>query len=146
MKYLSSKKASLTALGLATLLWTMPASAQVSKTRCEIPFQFVAGSQVLPAGQYEVTTDQFARILLRHTRESAVHTVGLTSTYQARPPQNLSAGKLRFSQYGGTLFLTAIWAPGQEDGRTIAPSRRLTEAISTGAANPVNITLETHLK
>ena len=46
------------ALGVAALLWVVPAGAQVSTMRIQIPFTFTAGSEVLPAGWYSVTVDQ----------------------------------------------------------------------------------------
>ena len=53
MKSIHSRKAGLAAFAVAALLYAAPVSAQTHLMRVNIPFQFAAGNQVLPAGEYE---------------------------------------------------------------------------------------------
>jgi len=134
MKNLNSLKAGLAALAVAALLWSAPANAQTHVARIDIPFPFVAGNEMLPAGQYEVVLDEFAHMLLRNPTETTIHFVALSGSYEKRSSANLTPATLRFHRYSGTMFLTAAWAPGHEDGRTVRRSGRLAEAIRASLA------------
>ena len=127
MKTLNSLKAGLAALAVTALFGAAPATAQ-PYPRFDIPFHFAAGNELLPAGQYEVVVDHFARIQLRKTTETTAHFVALSAKSKGRSP-NYSQATLRFDGYDGTLFLTAAWARGQADGRIVQPSGRLSEAM-----------------
>jgi len=129
MMHSSSKKAGLTALAVATLLWAVPASAEPVRTYAQIPFEFMAGSDVMPAGQYEVTVDDFSRVVLRNTTESKMHYIPLSIHFVTRTSADLTAGKLRFEQHDGTMYLTVAWAPGHEDGRAVSGSQRMFKAM-----------------
>ena len=148
MKNLSWKKASLMVAGMAALLWATPANAQVKTMRLDIPFQFVAGDQVMPSGIYEFRLDQFARIVIWPTAENKVYLVRLTSEYLTRPGNDQERGKIQFAKYGDTLFLNAAWGPGSSDARVLAPSKRLLEAKNVmGKGGSVErVTLDSNLK
>ena len=50
-------------IGAAVFALAASAGAQTSILRMEIPFQFIAGDQVMPAGQYVVRIDEgFRRV------------------------------------------------------------------------------------
>ena len=146
MKY--SRKATLTVLAAAALFCAAPMRAQRASTRFEIPFAFVAGSEMYPAGVYEFTYDPFARILVRAITESTTHVVPLAAKYESRPMASIEKSRLRFQQYGGTMFLTVVWAAGHEDGRAVAVSPRLIEARNTTAdpSKPGTVALESDQK
>lgn len=127
MKTLNCMKAGLAALAVTALFGAAPATAQ-PYPRFDIPFQFAAGNELLPAGQYEVVVDHVARIQLRNTTETTVHCVALSAKSKTRSPKH-SQATLRFDGYDGTMFLTAAWARGQADGRIVQPSGRLAEAM-----------------
>ena len=117
---------------MAALLWVVPAGAQVSTMRMEIPFTFVAGDQVLPAGLYVVTVDQnFHHCRFDNLSDSSLRVVRLAGATDSRPLTKVAKGTLRFTRYGGQHFLSAVWRPGQEDGNRVVASKRLLEAAKS---------------
>ena len=110
MKHLNLKNASLAAA--AALLWVLPVDAQSHSARFDIPFQFVAGNLILPAGRYEITFDQFARLVVRNCGEQKVNVVALAANYETRKLSGVNLATLRFAQYGRTMLLTTAWKPG----------------------------------
>lgn len=148
MKDLSFMRVGLAALAATALLWAVPAKAQTHVARFTIPFQFGAGNDVYPAGQYEVVLDQFARILLRNSNGTGAHFVALYGKYARRSSPNLSPATLRFERYDGAMYLTAAWAPGYEDGRTVRPSGKLAEAMraSRGGNGSAIVTLDASVR
>jgi hypothetical protein len=120
-------------LGLAALSLGITASAQTKTMRFDVPFQFVAGNESLPAGQYDVTVDEFSRMVIRPASGMGVHLVPLTSTYLTRAVDVIGDGRLLFTKYGDNLFLTAAWRPGYSDARMVTKSKRLQEAAKNNA-------------
>ena len=132
------------ALGVAALLWAVPAGAQVARMRMEIPFTFVAGDRVLPAGAYWVTVDQdFHRCRLDGLSNSTIQLIRLLPASDRRSLTNAVQGTLRFTRYGGQHFLSNVWRPGQEEGSRVVNSKRLLEAakLSGGDAGPTVTTV-----
>ncbi len=134
------------ALGVAALLWVAPAGAQVSRMRMDIPFTFVAGDQVLPAGAYWVTVDQdFLRCRLDSVSNSTVQLIGLSVATDRRPQMKADLGTLRFTRYGGQYFLSNVWRPGRDVGNRVVASKRLLEAaeskVNGGDASPTVTTV-----
>jgi hypothetical protein len=141
-------KAMFAALGAASLLFVAPAGAQVSTMRMEIPFAFVAGDQVLPAGQYVVTVDQdFNRCLFVNQSDTTAQMIRLLSATKSRPLGKTALGTLQFTRYGGQHFLSAVWRPGHEGGNQVVASKRLLEAakskVNGGDGGPTVTTLTT---
>lgn len=130
MKSIHSRKAGLAAFAVAALLYAAPVSAQTHLMRVNIPFQFAAGNEVLPAGEYEVVLDPFARILLRNSAQTSF--IALSAKSERGSGSNLSPGALWFDRYADTLFLIAAWTPGHEEGKTVRPSGRLAESMRAG--------------
>jgi hypothetical protein len=129
------------ALSAAALLWVAPAGAQDSRMRMEIPFTFVAGGHVLPAGHYWVTVDQdFGRCLFAGQADSTAQMIRLSPVTDNRPLAKAEQGTLRFTRYGGQHFLSNVWRPGQRYGNRVVASRRLLEAakskVSDGGGSP----------
>jgi hypothetical protein len=113
MKNLISKTTVRIALGLVVLLSVTTASAE-TVGRFQIPFQFLMGDKVLPAGDYKVKIDTAnMRIQLASWEDSA--SVNLT----ANTPHRVAAdtGKLVFHKYGRVLVLREMWRSG------LVPSR-----------------------
>ncbi len=148
MKDVSFMKAGLAALAVTVLLSAAPANAQTQVTRIDIPFVFGAGNEMLPAGQYEMVLDRFPRILLRNTTGKTFHSIALSAVWGKRSSADVSPATLRFERYAGTMFLTAAWAPGQEDGRTVLPSGRQAEAMraSLNESHPAPVMIDASLK
>lgn len=140
MRYLNFKNITLAAVAAAALLWTAPAQAQEHRVRFEIPFPFVAANQVLPAGSYEVTLDNFSRVIFQSTADATVHAIPLSRRSESRASDR-SGALLRFQRLSGTMFLTNAWNPGREDGRAVVPSTRMLEAMRTAPAGAASDTV-----
>ena len=70
MRNLTPGNAVFFALSIAALFRATPAQAQSSYSmRMDVPFQFVAGNQVLPAGPYSFTVDSAFHILKIQARK-----------------------------------------------------------------------------
>ena len=131
------------ALGAAALLWAAPASAQVSRMRMDIPFTFVAGDRILPAGNYWVTVDQdFLRLRFDSMSDRIVGMIRLAAATDSRPGTKAAQGTLRFTRYGGQHFLSAVWRPGQEEGNRVVTSKRLLEAARSNAGGGAPVVTE----
>jgi hypothetical protein len=115
---------------LIVLLQAVPhVPAQSVRLEANIPFEFVAGSAPLPAGQYHIEPmgSHVVRIWSADSRSSAFfQTIGVQT-------RNLNEnGKLVFNRYGNTYLLSQIWSPGSHSGRELMKSRlerRLAEGI-----------------
>ena len=131
----------LVGFGLAALLLAVPASAQISTMQYKIPFAFVAGNQVLPAGTYQVTLDTNFYLCRFHSMDEAItHTVRVLPGATDRPWQESRNATLKFLRYGGTLYLSGVWNRGAVAGHETIVSRRVIELARTGApAEPLSI-------
>jgi len=101
----------LVSLVLGALTLGSPVQAQnVERTiKANIPFDFVVGSKVFPAGRYSVVLIKPALLELRDSEGRALIDV-LTHSVQASALA--SRPKLRFDSEGGQHVLTQVW---QED-------------------------------
>ncbi len=89
--------------------------AQSIDTRATIPFDFHAGQQLMPAGEYVIHA-QGSAVLLRGADGRSPGTIFLTNrTTSGDPPD----ARLDFQRYGSEYFLRAIWSPITRDGRQV---------------------------
>jgi hypothetical protein len=136
MKNLISKTTVRIALGLVVLLSVTTASAE-TVGRFQIPFQFLMGDKVLPAGDYKVTIDAASmRIQLASWDGSA--SVNLT----ANTPHRVAAdtGKLVFQKYGRVLVLREMWRSGANYGHELTTSKAEREiARQAGASSTLEV-------
>ena len=108
-------------LGLGLLFAVSGVQAQQNGVRANIPFDFVVGNQVLPAGEYVVAALGSANqaIVIRSTdRKNAIMSV-TSSCSTARPSTQT---KLVFHTLGGRYFLSQIWTQGYDQGRQLRQS------------------------
>lgn len=132
MRTLTSGKAVFFALSIAALFRAAPAQAQSTfSMRMDVPFQFVAGNQVLPAGQYKFTVDSAFHVLRIQSRKGT-SLVPLLSVSDRRSRSNLEKGMLRFDNTNGVQVLNGVWQPGSEEGAQTVPSK---QAIAAALAN-----------
>jgi hypothetical protein len=103
------KKLSLGLLLIAFFLVTAPLFAQSSITQANVPFDFVVGKQVFPAGQYTVEFPSADGLMVIH---GAKGQTGRALTFRSSTPANLEEGKWVFVQYGETYFLSEVAMPG----------------------------------
>ena len=103
-------KASVSAVALAvcfTAFAALPARAQApDEAHVRVPFSFIVGNQVLPAGHYSVTAEEDMPSVLFFRSADGLHTAIVdtewgTSRVTATPT-------LRFALYGTTHFLTGV--------------------------------------
>ncbi len=118
------KKQTLTVLAMASLfvmLAVVPVSAGSFKLRADIPFDFMAGNETLPAGTYTVThpDGQHGVLLIRSWEEGAAFV--LTNALEANGTQDET--KLIFNRYGDRYFLTQLWTGGEIGGHELPKSR-----------------------
>lgn len=141
---LSVAGTTLITLGVAAFLCSTPARAQVTTMHVDIPFAFVAGNQVLPAGSYRVTVDQdFRRLRFDAKADVNTYLARLSTATDSRPSEKIERGTLRFACYDGQYFLINVWRPGQEEGNRVQASKRLLEAATRGNVMPTTVSVAT---
>ena len=90
--------------------------------RADIPFGFMVGSAVFPAGVYSVARvgSDASALVLRSSdgRKSAAFLTFGTSSLEAREKASLV-----FNRYGDQYFLKEVWSVGDRTGRQLFPSR-----------------------
>lgn len=137
MKKQNTFKAALAVLAFGTVVASVPVmAADRTMARFDIPFEFVVGNDVLPAGHYEVSLVPDTRVMVRDISEAKSHVVGLSLDRQTRPYVHAEKSQLRFHRYGNTMYLTAVWGAGHLDARMVKPGKSMMEAQKTdvGAA------------
>lgn len=91
---------------LAILLAT-PLSAQSIRLQAYVPFEFTAGSTMLPAGEYSVDALKDTLVLRQIKPETnAGVIIGAIRSYQL--PTGTAVGTLIFQRYGNTSFLSGV--------------------------------------
>ena len=106
----------LVTLSLVTAV--VSAHAQGSQTEyADIPFDFKAGDQELPAGRYQVTKVSNGEAVTVRSLENSVSVVKLTNHLQQLNPAKTS--KLVFNHYGNQYFLSEVWIAGRTQGQQI---------------------------
>ena len=102
------------ASGLATV-----SEAQSLNLRVTIPFEFRAGKQVMPAGEY--TLQDHGPWLILRQQDTGRSSGFLISNGVVRSNENRSAS-VTFHRYGEIYFLSAVWAGYSRDGREVPPT------------------------
>jgi hypothetical protein len=117
MKHQLTKLTATVAIGIAALLAAAPAGAQTTPTRFNVPFAFLAGDRMHPAGAYVVNLDRTFHVLrLRSAAGANQETLPLKWVPISRQEGASMPGILRFRQYGSVLALRGIWASDARDG------------------------------
>lgn len=77
--------------------------------QANVPFEFRVGSQVMPAGQYQIVHyDTVASLLVRSVeRKTAILVISSASGTNTGV-----VARLVFHRYGDTYFLRQVWIPG----------------------------------
>jgi hypothetical protein len=94
--------------------------------KANIPFDFVVGSEIFPAGQYSVALIGPVLLELRNSQGRALTNV-LTESVQA--PNTPGRPKLRFDRQGDQNVLTQVWQEGNETGQQVLRSKSSTIAV-----------------
>jgi hypothetical protein len=116
------------------LVFAGTASAQTA--RFDIPFSFVAGRTVLPAGQYDVKMDVSAR------RMYVVPADGTAQTTLAAIPNEANetpaASRLAFRKRGSTYVMSGAWLSDRHAGLEL-PADQVARALARAAGEPVTV-------
>ena len=107
----------------ALLLAVSAAHAQTPALRAAIPFNFVAGNRVLPAGNYLLGSRWLTSpnlISMRDLDEDITSVMGSNTCYVKEAPKT---SKLVFHRIGNEYFLYQIWVEGENTGREFPMSK-----------------------
>lgn len=100
-----------------------------------VPFDFYAGSRLLPAGEYtfEMTSGATATgsMVTVITREGAA-----VCTLGARPGRDAASGRLLFHKYGDTYFLSGVSIQGFRAEVPMPDGERELRARIAGSGEP----------
>jgi hypothetical protein len=84
-----------------------------------IPFEFVAGTVTLPAGEYRIQKlDRNSGVLLINRMDPNASVMVVTFAAQAKELQ--SESKLVFNRYDNRYFLSQVWTAGSIRGRQLS--------------------------
>jgi hypothetical protein len=109
-------------LSLTVLLMATAAGAQETKVRASVPFDFVVGDRVYPAGEYSLNSmaNNNAAIRIDNIREPAAsHVISNACASVTLAPKT----ELVFHRMGGNYFLYQVWVAGNLSGREFPKSR-----------------------
>jgi hypothetical protein len=127
-------------LGFGLLLAVSGAQAQETRVKAHIPFDFVVGNQVLPAGEYMVASEgstNRAIVIRSNDRKTAI----LSTTYSCSSSKPSDTSKLVFHRLAGRYFLSQVWAQGNTWGQQLQQSKAEIEmAKNTKASADVVVT------
>jgi hypothetical protein len=132
------------------LLFTLAATSYAQSARRTvilIPFDFVAGEKVLPAGTYRVEPvrrDSYAAWEIRSTRAGA-GTVVMTSAVGSGAEEEEAQPRLVFRKYAETYVLAQLWPSSEGAGREVFQSRR-GRALVAGNVKPEAVTVMAHTR
>jgi hypothetical protein len=120
------KKQIMRAFAILGLLLTLAAASQTASAQgarrlvVNVPFDFVAGRELLPAGRYTITRAgrDSGRALLIRGEDGRNSVTVLTNAAEAggELPQ------VSFKRYGERYFLARVWTPGVEAARALPAS------------------------
>jgi hypothetical protein len=91
--------------------------------RADIPFEFTAGGQILPAGIYTVRRgDNGGNALMLSSADGRGGVYFLTNATSSNMVREKAS--LVFNRYGDQYFLSEVWRVGDITGRQLIPSSR----------------------
>jgi len=109
-------------IALTAILIARATEAQETKLRASVPFDFVVGDRVYPAGEYKLRsiTQNDAVIQIANTEALATGNVSSNECTDVKPSTKT---KLVFHRMGDNYFLYQIWIEGNLSGREFPRSR-----------------------
>jgi hypothetical protein len=118
-------------IAVAMLASTRVASAQDQLT-VNVPFDFIAGSKTMPAGEYAVKSVGPTNMLILIAAADSTSSAFLP-THAAVSSQPQTESKLVFNRYGNRYFLAQVWTVGNSSGRQLNKSNREKEVALTAS-------------
>jgi len=117
------------AIALTAMATTRVAQAQDGMA-VNVPFDFVAGSKTLPAGEYTVKISAPTHSMILISRKDAT-TSAFINTNAAVSIDPQTESKLVFNRYGDSYFLSQVWSEGNTQGRQLVKTAREKEIAMT---------------
>jgi len=118
-------------LGVALLAAGTVFAASTDTIRATIPFDFMIGRQMPPAGEYSIRqAGRLDALVLRATDDRLAHAF-LTNSARRTTPQEQT--KLVFYRYGNRSFLREIWVVGELSGHQLPRSSAEKEATMSSS-------------
>jgi hypothetical protein len=96
-------------LAIANFAMAGTSFAQSKGVRADVPFEFTAGNQLLPAGSYTIETESEGLIAIKN-HDKPIEVLTLVHRDGAKAP---NGGRLMFHKYGNQYFLSEVlcgWA------------------------------------
>jgi hypothetical protein len=124
------------AMSLALLMSTA-AQAQSTHLKVTVPFEFTAGTVLLPAGEYEVKTvgpSGGPLLSIRSLNSDKGLYIGSNSCESLNP---VADSKLVFHRYGEQYFLAEVWTRHSSVGHQMQVNSRQTELAKNHAKDEV---------
>jgi hypothetical protein len=109
------------------LLLSAAAHAQTTQLKVNVPFDFIVGETVLPAGDYDVqsTGPWGGKAISIHNVNSNAGTLVLSNSCQSA--KTFDSSRLIFHRYGQKYFLAEVWTVNAHIGRQMPIDQRQTE-------------------
>ena len=104
-----------------------PAAAQAQSVTVNIPFDFSANDQNVPAGRYRISLQDPRYLSFVHTQSTKKQYLMLVQPTWEQNSQD--GGRLIFRRYGDSNYLYQVWMPGQGAGRQFVRSRAEQETL-----------------
>ena len=121
-------------LGLGLLLTVSAAQAQEPRVKANIPFDFVVGDRVMPAGEYMVIPTGSTGLVIAISSETKPETA-LATTFACATSGPSKDTKLVFHSLAGRYFLSQVWVEGYSQGRELRRSKSEVQLAKNGNAN-----------
>jgi hypothetical protein len=107
-----------------------------------VPFDFQSGSELMPAGRYDIQQSANHILILRGTNQNRSQFLVALNAETLKPSDH---GKLRFHRYGNRYFLYQVWSPANSSGFELPKSQAEQETLRA-ANNPAPSISELALK
>jgi hypothetical protein len=104
-----------------------PTAAQAQSVTVNIPFNFSANDQKIPAGTYRVSLEAPRYLSFVNTQSTKKQYLMLVQPTWGQNTQD--GGRMIFRRYGSSNYLSQVWMPGQGEGRQFVRSRAEQETL-----------------
>ena len=144
---LTALKSSVLACSLAIVAFA-PGSRAIAQNAtlnliANVPFDFRSGSEMMPAGRYDIQQLSNNVLIVRGTNQNRSQFLVAFINAEALKPSD--HGKLLFHRYGNRYFLYQIWSSGNTTGIELPKSHAEKETLRA-ANNPAPSLSELALK
>lgn len=103
----------------STMIMSLSSASAQGRSRATIPFDFRVGSALLPAGAYDIESNDSHAIWFRNlSGHGTAVALAMTTSGETQP-----AVKLVFNRYGNQYFLSETLAANGESDKKFAPSK-----------------------